>query len=155
MIQIGQTVPALEGEAYAAGKFTHVKLSDYRGKWVVLYFYPLDFTFICPTEIKEFARRERITEKTFTSASKKRLAQAAGDTKVGEYVSIYERKDGSIGLARDYQHDEDRDYLLDKLYKFANRLKEAFGAEVDAMFPKPSARSKSEAAGQQTLGLFD
>ncbi len=58
MAQIGQQVPSLEAEAYAAGKFTHVKLSDYRGKWVVLFFYPLDFTFICPTEIREFAKRE-------------------------------------------------------------------------------------------------
>lgn len=36
------------------GKFTHVALEDYRGKWVVLFFYPLDFTFVCPTEIIEF-----------------------------------------------------------------------------------------------------
>ena len=35
------------------------KLSDYRGKYVVLYFYPLDFTFICPTEIAEFGKRAR------------------------------------------------------------------------------------------------
>ncbi|MCL5105005.1 MAG: DNA polymerase [Armatimonadetes bacterium] len=104
-------------------------------------------------DIKEFARRERITEKTFTSAGKKRLARAAGDTKVGEYVSVFERSDGTIGLAREYRGDEDRDYLIDKLYKFANRLKEAFGDEFDAMFPKPSAKSKQEAAGQQTLNF--
>jgi alkyl hydroperoxide reductase subunit AhpC len=58
MAQIGQKIPMLEGEAYAAGKFTKVKLADYKGKWVVLFFYPLDFTFVCPTEIREFARRE-------------------------------------------------------------------------------------------------
>ena len=33
------------------------KLSDYRGKYVVLFFYPLDFTFVCPTEIIEFNRK--------------------------------------------------------------------------------------------------
>ena len=33
------------------------RLSDYKGKWLVLFFYPLDFTFICPTEITEFSRR--------------------------------------------------------------------------------------------------
>ena len=32
-----------------------VKLSDYRGKWLVMFFYPLDFTFVCPTEIKAFS----------------------------------------------------------------------------------------------------
>ena len=36
------------------GKFVNVKLSDYAGKYVVLFFYPMDFTFVCPTEILEF-----------------------------------------------------------------------------------------------------
>jgi len=36
-----------------------VKLSDYRGKWVVLLFYPLDFTFVCPTELTTFSDRYR------------------------------------------------------------------------------------------------
>src|SRR5262249_4423123 len=40
------------------GDFADVSLSDYRGKWVVLFFYPLDFTSVCPTEIHEFSRRE-------------------------------------------------------------------------------------------------
>lgn len=105
-------------------------------------------------DVAEFARRERITEKTFTAASKKRVAQAAGGAKVGEYVSVYQRNDGSIALIEDYKNDEDREYLLGKLYKFACRLREAFGDEFDVLFPKPSARSRSEAAGQQTLGLF-
>src|SRR5436309_14844002 len=35
----------------------NVKLSDYRGKWVVLLFYPLDFTFVCPTELTAFSDR--------------------------------------------------------------------------------------------------
>ena len=33
-----------------------ISLSDYRGKWVVLFFYPLDFTFVCPTEIENFGK---------------------------------------------------------------------------------------------------
>ena len=33
------------------------KLSDYQGKWLVLFFYPLDFTFVCPTEIRGFNSR--------------------------------------------------------------------------------------------------
>ncbi|ELK25694.1 Peroxiredoxin-2 [Myotis davidii] len=37
------------------GAFQEVKLSDYRGKYVVLFFYPLDFTFVCPTEIIAFS----------------------------------------------------------------------------------------------------
>ena len=39
------------------GSFQEVKLSDYRGKYVLLFFYPLDFTFVCPTEIIAFSDR--------------------------------------------------------------------------------------------------
>ncbi len=45
--------------AYHAGKFKKIKLSDYKGKWVVLFFYPRDFTFICPTEMRGFAHKEQ------------------------------------------------------------------------------------------------
>ncbi len=99
----------------------------------------------------KFVRRERITEKTFTSAARRRLAEAARGASVGEYISVYQRADGSIGRAENYANDEDTRYLLDKLYKFASRLREAFGSEFDALFPKPSAKTKAEAAGQQTL----
>ncbi len=56
MIGVGQKcpdfeVPALIGED-VNGK---VALKDFKGKWVCLYFYPLDFTFVCPTEIKAFS----------------------------------------------------------------------------------------------------
>lgn len=37
--------------------FKEISLSDYRGKWVVLFFYPLDFTFVCPTEITALSDR--------------------------------------------------------------------------------------------------
>lgn len=38
-------------------EFKEVKLSDYNGKWLVMFFYPLDFTFVCPTEITGFSKR--------------------------------------------------------------------------------------------------
>lgn len=41
--------------AVSGGEFKKCTLSDYKGKWVVLFFYPLDFTFICPTEITSFS----------------------------------------------------------------------------------------------------
>ncbi len=105
--------------------------------------------------VAKLARRERVTEKTYSSASRKRMAKAASGAKVGDYITVYQRADGTVGLAKDYQNDEDKDYLLEKLYKFACRLKEAFGKDFDVMFPRPSAKSRSEAAGQQRLGLFD
>ena len=52
--------PAPDFEARAVlpdGSFSNVHLSDYRGKYVVLFFYPLDFTFVCPTEIVAFSER--------------------------------------------------------------------------------------------------
>lgn len=46
------------------GDFKDVSLSDYKGKWVVLFFYPLDFTFVCPTEILQFKEHlSKFTEK--------------------------------------------------------------------------------------------
>ena len=46
MIQVGKPAPDFVAPAYLKGKFTSVKLSDYMGKWVVLCFYPGDFTFV-------------------------------------------------------------------------------------------------------------
>ena len=46
MIQIGKKAPDFTAPAYFNGTFTSVKLSDYLGKWVVLCFYPGDFTFV-------------------------------------------------------------------------------------------------------------
>jgi len=44
--QVGQKAPDFQAPAYYQGKFTSVKLSDYIGKWVMLCFYPGDFTFV-------------------------------------------------------------------------------------------------------------
>jgi len=44
--QVGKPAPDFEASAYVAGGFKNVKLSDYKGKWVVLCFYPGDFTFV-------------------------------------------------------------------------------------------------------------
>lgn len=59
MIQVGKPAPVFaNATAYQAGEFTKVSLDQYKGKWVVLFFYPRDFTFICPTEIRGFAKHE-------------------------------------------------------------------------------------------------
>ena len=46
MIKVGGKAPDFTAPAYLKGKFVQVKLSDYLGKWVVLCFYPGDFTFV-------------------------------------------------------------------------------------------------------------
>ncbi|MDO8425257.1 MAG: peroxiredoxin [bacterium] len=59
--KIGQPAPDFSGVvAYQQGKdgFSKVSLSDYEGSWLVLFFYPRDFTFICPTELKGFGQKE-------------------------------------------------------------------------------------------------
>jgi peroxiredoxin 2/4 len=56
-IRIGKPAPDFTAEAYHRGHSTPVRVSlaEQRGKWVVLFFYPRDFTFVCPTEIQAFA----------------------------------------------------------------------------------------------------
>ena len=46
MIKVGEKAPDFTAPAYHKGKFVSVKLSDYLGKWVILCFYPGDFTFV-------------------------------------------------------------------------------------------------------------
>jgi alkyl hydroperoxide reductase subunit AhpC len=62
MVKVGQPAPDFTLEGVMGREFTTVSLSDYRGKWVVLFFWPLDFTFVCPTEIKEFSARYKEIE---------------------------------------------------------------------------------------------
>jgi peroxiredoxin (alkyl hydroperoxide reductase subunit C) len=54
-VLVTKEAPDFEATAVVDGKFETVKLSSYRGeKYVVLFFYPLDFTFVCPTELHAF-----------------------------------------------------------------------------------------------------
>lgn len=59
-VMVGQPAPPFSVPAYdrrqdgGEGQFSNVSLADLRGRWVCLYFYPLDFTFVCPTEIVAF-----------------------------------------------------------------------------------------------------
>ena len=52
---INWPAPEFTADAFQNGKVQKISLSDFRGKWVVLYFYPADFTFICPTELGDLA----------------------------------------------------------------------------------------------------
>ncbi len=54
---IDSQAPDFDEEAYfpQTNEVKRIRLSDYRGKWVVLFFYPADFTFVCPTELGELA----------------------------------------------------------------------------------------------------
>ena len=61
MPMINQPAPQFNAQAvFDGGEVQEISLSNYKGKWVVLFFYPLDFTFVCPTELTQF--REHLGE---------------------------------------------------------------------------------------------
>ena len=55
MVKVGEAVKDFEVEVFQNEETKKVSLSSYKGKWLVLIFYPADFTFICPTELEEAA----------------------------------------------------------------------------------------------------
>ncbi|MBU0981582.1 peroxiredoxin [Patescibacteria group bacterium] len=54
ILQVGKAAPHFTAEGLFGDEIKKVSLEDYRGKWVILVFYPLDFTFVCPTEVTAF-----------------------------------------------------------------------------------------------------
>jgi alkyl hydroperoxide reductase subunit AhpC len=62
--RVKQSAPEFKASAVVNKEFKTISLADYKGKnWLVLFFYPLDFTFVCPTEIIEFSERSAEFEK--------------------------------------------------------------------------------------------
>jgi len=55
MAKIGDTLKPFTTQAYKQGKFVPVTNEDVAGKWAVFFFYPADFTFVCPTELEDLA----------------------------------------------------------------------------------------------------
>ncbi len=55
MSVINTTVKPFSAQAFKAGQFVGVSDADLKGKWSVFFFYPADFTFVCPTELEDLA----------------------------------------------------------------------------------------------------
>jgi len=55
---VRKPAPAFKAQAWWNNKFQEVSLEQFKGKYVVLFFYPLDFTFVCPTEIVQFSDKK-------------------------------------------------------------------------------------------------
>lgn len=55
MVRLNEQAPTFTATAYADNTFKDISLDDYKGKFVVLFFYPADFTFVCPTELQDMA----------------------------------------------------------------------------------------------------
>src|SRR5512135_3449105 len=93
MIQVGQKAPDFKAPAVVGKDFKDVSLSDYKGKYVVLFFYPLDFTFVCPTEITAFSDRSDEFTKINTQ-----IIGASIDSKFSHLAWVNQsRKDGGLG----------------------------------------------------------
>ncbi len=56
MLQINKPAPEFQEDALINNSIKKISLKDFKGKWVILFFYPGDFTFVCPTELRELAK---------------------------------------------------------------------------------------------------
>lgn len=110
-VAIQQPAPDFQGKAVINGEFREISLKDYKGKYLVLLFYPLDFTFVCPTEIIAFSQKANEFRDVNT--------QVIGISVDSEYSHLAwtntSRKQGGIGpinfpLLSDLQKKISRDY---------------------------------------------
>ena len=92
-LRVGQKAPDFTATAVVDQEFETIKLSDYRGKYVVLFFYPLDFTFVCPTEVTAFSDRYKEFESLNTE-----VVGVSVDSEFSHLAWIQtDRKSGGIG----------------------------------------------------------
>ena len=92
-LRVGKKAPDFTATAVVDQEFETIKLSDYRGKYVVLFFYPLDFTFVCPTEITAFSNRYKEFEVLNTE-----IVGVSVDSEFSHLAWIQtDRKSGGIG----------------------------------------------------------
>lgn len=90
--EIGEPAPEFEGMTWDNGNFKQYKLSDSKGKWVVLFFYPMDFTFVCPTEIIAFSD----ANETFAKLNTVVIGASTDSMFVHREFALRERKLGGL-----------------------------------------------------------
>jgi peroxiredoxin (alkyl hydroperoxide reductase subunit C) len=148
-LRVGKKAPDFAATAVIDQEFKQIKLSDYRGKYVVLFFYPLDFTFVCPTEVAAFSDRYEDFSKLNTEvlgisvdSEFSHLAWIQTDRKLGgvgdlnyplvsdinkEISNAYNVLDPSAGIALRGLFIIDKDGIIQ--YTTVNNL--AFGRSID------------------------
>jgi alkyl hydroperoxide reductase subunit AhpC len=93
MSLVQQPAPDFKGKAVVGHEFRDISLSQYKGKWLILFFYPLDFTFVCPTEIIDFSNA--------VESLKKLNAEIVGCSIDSHYTHLAwintPRKEGGLG----------------------------------------------------------
>ncbi|KAJ3866802.1 MAG: thioredoxin-like protein [Lentinula lateritia] len=109
---IQRPAPAFKSTAVIEGLFEEISLSDYLGKWVVFFFYPMDFTFVCPTEIlafndalDEFKKIDTVVIGASTDSQYSHFAWATQPRKeggLGPDLKLPLLADRSMSIARDY-----------------------------------------------------
>ena len=113
MLSVGQSFPEFSLQAVVSTDndtaFQTVTNSDYAGKWKIVFFWPKDFTFVCPTEIAEFGRME--------GEFADRDAQVLGVSIDSEYVHLAWRRD----------HPDLRDLSFPMLADIKHELSSALG----------------------------
>jgi len=111
MLRLNQPAPDFKLPAYQKGikgDYRVVSLKDFKGKWIILFFYPRDFTFVCPTEIEGFAKMEKDFEKINTQIL------AASTDSVESHKAWYERDLKNVGfpIVSDTAHSLTRAYEI-------------------------------------------
>jgi len=92
-VMVQAPAPTWKGDAVVNGQFKSISSSDYKGKWLVFFFYPLDFTFVCPTEIIAFS--DRVAEFRALGAE---VVGVSVDSKFSHLAWVNQaRKDGGLG----------------------------------------------------------
>ncbi|GAA53852.1 Peroxiredoxin-1 [Clonorchis sinensis] len=110
-VQVQKPAPDFSGIAVSDGEFKEIKLKDFLGKYLVLFFYPLDFTFVCPTELIAFSDKVDEFSKINTA-----VVGVSTDSHFSHLAWINTpRKEGGLGglrypLLADYKKSISRDY---------------------------------------------
>jgi alkyl hydroperoxide reductase subunit AhpC len=111
MSLIRKPAPGFVADAWWKGDFRKINIQDYQGKYVVLFFYPLDFTFVCPTEIIAFNNKAN----EFRQLGCELLAVSVDSKFSHMEYTLKSRKDGGLGemdipLVSDINKTISRDY---------------------------------------------
>ena len=93
MSLVRKPAPNFKAPAWYNSDFVDIELKDYRGKYVCLFFYPLDFTFVCPTEIIAFNNKA----KEFKAIGAELLACSVDSKFSHMEYTLKSRKEGGLG----------------------------------------------------------
>ncbi|MBA3678867.1 peroxiredoxin [Candidatus Saccharibacteria bacterium] len=110
MLKLNQPAPEFKLPAYQKGlkdDYKEISLKDFKGKWVILFFYPRDFTFVCPTEIKGFAKMcaefQKIDTEILAASTDSQFSHKAWFERDLDMVAFPVLSDTSHTLSRDYE----------------------------------------------------